>query len=129
MDSSNCKIEVEKVNKSSGMKRSSTESFPAGTKDQKRIKRDSVIEIECIEEEQVLVAEDVLKTPEKKKISLSRAISYNPAQFGGIKALHQMSPSPESKLIKSPTKSAADRFRSTPTKQKRNLTDSPLPPQ
>ena len=50
MDSSDCKIEVEKVNKSSGVKRSSTESFPAGTKDEKRIKRDSVFEKECIEE-------------------------------------------------------------------------------
>ena len=121
-------MELEKVNKSSALKRSSNESFPAEQKVIKRIKRDSEIENECTEEEKLPVVENVLKTPEKKKISLSRAISYNPSQFGGIKALHQMSPSPESQLVKSPTKTAADRYRRTPTKQKRNMTDSSLPP-
>ena len=49
-------------------------------------------------------------------MTLSRHISYNPSQFGGMKALQQMSPSPESALVKSPVRSAAEKYRRTPTK-------------
>jgi len=57
-------------------------------------------------------------------IKLSRSISYNPSQFGG---LHNLSPSPEAKVIHSGTKRASQKYRKTPTKEKRNLFGGSLP--
>jgi len=61
---------------------------------------------------------------QSQTIKLSKSISYNPSQFGG---LHNLSPSPEAKVIHSGTKRAVEKYRKTPTKEKRNLFGGPLP--
>ena len=120
MDSRECQdksgevvLVEEKVTKSSSLKRNLTESVPDNLRDHKKLKTSPDIENE------------LLKTPEKKKISLSRQISHNPSKFGGEKCLDEMSPN--QKLIKTPTKSAANKYRRTPTKEKRDLIEGSRP--
>ena len=128
MDSRECqekssKLVEEKteVIKSSGLKRSLVESVPDAQRDKKKLKPNSDVDVV----NDLVNSEELLKTPEKKKISLSRQISYNPNKFGGEKCLHEMSLN--KKLIKSPTKSVGEKYRRTPTKEKREQIDSSRP--
>merc|ERR1719167_1340882 len=58
--------------------------------------------------------------PSQQKIILSPSISYNPARFGG---LHNISPSPDGKLVRTGSGSAKDKY---PKKSPRkNLFTSP----
>ena len=59
-----------------------------------------------------------------KTIKLSPSVSYNPARYQGI---HNLSPSPNAKIVRLGNKHAGDKYKGTPTKLKRNLIDSFLP--